>query len=98
MQGRHLKLPIPIPPRLYHTTVSRFGRKRGWLVILLGVCTTLWTMFALAKRFGTEEKQWPTPFQTDSTLVFQREDLRKIWEWEILSGHYPSSRKSAFYV
>ncbi|KAL5518866.1 hypothetical protein ACEPAH_549 [Sanghuangporus vaninii] len=93
VQGRQLRLPLPIPPRLYHSTVSRFGRKRGCLIILLCVLSALWTVFALAKRFGTVEKEWPTVFQPDSTLIFQREDLRKIWEWEIASGHYPSSRK-----
>ncbi|KAH8120448.1 hypothetical protein DFH11DRAFT_1685740 [Phellopilus nigrolimitatus] len=92
--GRQLRAPVPVPPLLYYSTVSRFGRKRGCLVLLLGAFTVLWTVFAFAKRFGTEEKQWPTPFQSDTTLVFQREDLRKIWEWEIASGHYPSSRKS----
>jgi len=27
-----------------------------------------------------------------STLVFRREDLQRIWNWEISSGHYPSRR------
>ena len=94
VQGRQLRLPLPIPPRIYHSTVTRFGRKRGCLIIILCVLSTLWIVFALAKRFGTAEKEWPTVFQPDSTLIFQREDLRKIWEWEIASGHYPSSRKS----
>ena len=68
------------------------------MVIVLGIVTCLWTVFALAKRFGSQEKQWPTILPNDSTLVFQREDLRKIWEWEIASGHYPSSRKSALSI
>ncbi|KAI5123770.1 hypothetical protein M0805_000359 [Coniferiporia weirii] len=91
--GRQLRAPVPIPPRLYHSTIARFGRRRGCLILFFGTLTVLWTIFAFAKRFGTEEKQWPTPFQSDTTLVFQRDDLRKIWEWEIASGHYPSSRK-----
>lgn len=93
--GRQLRLPLPIPPRLYHSTTARFGRKRGCLILIFGCLTVLWTVFAFAKRFGTHEKQWPTPFQSDTTLVFQRDDLKKIWEWEISSGHYPSKRPSA---
>ena len=92
--GRQLKLPLPIPPRVYHAMIARFGRKRGFIILLFGAVFVLWTVFAFAKRFGTEEKQWPAPFQSDTTLVFQREDLQKIWEWEIASGHYPSSRSS----
>ncbi|KAF8585562.1 hypothetical protein K439DRAFT_1632567 [Ramaria rubella] len=26
------------------------------------------------------------------TLVYAREDLQRVWEWEIASGHFPSSR------
>ena len=96
--GRRLNLPVPVPPRVYNAAVNRFGRKRGCMVIVLGIVTCLWTVFALAKRFGSQEKQWPTILPNDSTLVFQREDLRKIWEWEIASGHYPSSRKSALSI
>lgn len=73
--------------------MSRYGRKRGCGLLLFGVIALLWTVFALSKRFGSADKSWPPPFQKDTTLVFQREDLRKIWEWEIASGHYPSSRK-----
>ena len=94
---RRLNLPIPIPPRIYHATVNRYGRRKGFLIIVLGFVTVIWTVFALVKRFGSEEKKWPTPYFNDSTLVFQREDLRRIWEWEIASGHYPSSRKSAWF-
>lgn len=88
-----LPLPLPIPPRMYAHATARFGRRRGWAVLLLAAIATLWMVFALAKRFGTHEKKWPTPFQSDSTLVFQRADLRQVWDWEIRSGHYPSSRK-----
>lgn len=94
VQRRQLRIPMPIPPRLYHEVIARYGRKRGCLMIVLSAIALLWIIFALLMRFGTKEKQWPTPFQSDTTLVFQRDDLRRIWEWEIESGHYPSSRKS----
>ncbi|KAK1216072.1 hypothetical protein PQX77_021303 [Marasmius sp. AFHP31] len=39
---------------------------------------------------GTEwSESWPA-VGDPSTLVFQREDLQRIWDWEIRSGHYPS--------
>ncbi|KAF7347924.1 Glycosyltransferase family 32 protein [Mycena venus] len=53
----------------------------------------VFAMFALAKRFGTEEKTWPAFTNDPPTLVFRREDLQRIWSWEIASGHYPSRRR-----
>lgn len=55
----------------------------------------VYTVFALHKRFATEEKTWPTPpiFSDPTTLVFRREDVQKVWEWEIAAGHYPSTHK-----
>lgn len=93
--GRRPPIPVtvPAPQRMYAHATSRFGRRRGCAVLLLAIVAALWTMFALAKRFGTHEKQWPTPFQSDSTLVFQRADLRSVYEWEIRSGHYPSNHR-----
>lgn len=29
-----------------------------------------------------------------STLAFDGDELRRIWEWEILSGHYPTKKHS----
>ncbi|TDL28714.1 hypothetical protein BD410DRAFT_781248 [Rickenella mellea] len=94
VHGRQLKIPLPIPSRIYHSTRARFGRKRGCLVLTLGAVIVLWTLFALTRRFGSGDKQWPTPFQGEpSTLVYGRRELQKIWDWEIASGHYPSSRE-----
>jgi DDB1- and CUL4-associated factor 13 len=56
---------------------------------------SIFTICSFARRFGTEEKQWTTNFGESSTLVFGREDLQRIWKWEIESGHYPSNAKSA---
>jgi len=71
---------------------SRVGRRRGFcrcLVIFVGFCVTV----LLLTLLGTEESHWTPPFR-DSTLVFGRENLQRIWKWEIESGHYPSNRKS----
>lgn len=99
LRGRHLRLIIPNLSLLHQFTFSHFSRRRGTLVLLLACVSIVFTVYAVARRFGTEEKQWPTPLFTGEppTLVFGREDLQKIWQWEIQSGHYPSSRESTFF-
>ena len=99
LRGRHLRLVVPNLSILYHFTFSHFSRRRGTLVLLLACVSIVFTVYAVAQRFGTEEKQWTPLFTGDpSTLVFGREDLQKIWQWEIQSGHYPSSRESTFFL
>ncbi|KDQ63507.1 hypothetical protein JAAARDRAFT_120845 [Jaapia argillacea MUCL 33604] len=92
---RRLRLLLPNPVRLQHFVVSRSGRKRGTLLLFIIILVIFYATFALAKRWGSKEKQWPAPpWQgPPSTLVYRRDDLQRIWEWEIASGHYPSSRK-----
>ncbi|KAF9025752.1 hypothetical protein BDZ89DRAFT_1135291 [Hymenopellis radicata] len=50
------------------------------------------TVTALRKGFGRQERWEPFTPREPSTLVYRRDDLRRIWEWEIASGHYPSKR------
>ncbi|KAJ7630829.1 glycosyltransferase family 32 protein [Roridomyces roridus] len=90
---RTRRLWIPNPRRIYQFSVSRFGRKKGFLVMLFAVAVLAFTMFALTKRFATEEKTWPAFSGDPPTLVFKREDLQRIWAWEVASGHYPSRRR-----
>lgn len=63
-----------------------FSRCCAFLGGLLAVCAVLILL-------GTEETNWAPTFR-DSTLVFTRDELQRIWRWEIDSGHYPSSAKS----
>ncbi|KAF8202958.1 glycosyltransferase family 32 protein [Pholiota molesta] len=82
------------PRRLLHFSTTRFGRKRGSLFLCLSISFLIFFVFALTKRFGTHAKRWPTPFPRDPpTLVYRREDLQRIWQWEVASGHYPSRQK-----
>lgn len=37
-------------------------------------------------------ENWQPSNADSSTLVFRREDLQRIWKWEIASGHFPSSQ------
>ena len=88
----------PNPTRLHQLSVSRFGRTRGPILLVICVIAAVYTVFALHKRFATEDKAWPTPFPVGEppTLVYRREDLQRIWEWEIAAGHYPSGRRSTW--
>jgi DDB1- and CUL4-associated factor 13 len=77
-------------------SLSRYGRKKGCLLMTCFLLFAFYSTFALTRRFGTKEKRWPRPPFTGHppTLVFQTEDLQRIWLWEIASGHYPSRQPS----
>ena len=95
VKTRRLRILIPNFARFHQFSVTRFGRKKGPALLCMTVFAIIFTFFALAKRFAMQDKKWPTtPFGTPPTLVFGREDLQRIWQWEIQSGHYPSAQKS----
>lgn len=99
VRSRRLRLIMLNPHRIHQYSVTRFGRKRGSIVLGLVFVAFLFTTFALAKRFGGNAKQWPTPFKGEmSTLVYKREDLQRIWQWEVASGHYPSRKESEWWT
>ncbi|KAF7320089.1 Pyruvate kinase [Mycena kentingensis (nom. inval.)] len=96
------------PRRLHHFSTTRFGARRGLLVLLFGLVTFVFLSFALAKKIVKPEQPWTAfvqvchisrfsnsykPLQDPPTLVFRREDIQRIWKWEIMSGHYPSRRR-----
>lgn len=96
MRDRRLRLWVPNPARIHQVSVAKFGRKRGTLVLCFGAFLLVFLTFAVHKRFNSSTRQWPAfPTGDPPTLVFTRADLQKIWRWEIDSGHYPSSQKSA---
>jgi DDB1- and CUL4-associated factor 13 len=96
---RRLRVFFLNPRRIHDFSMTRFGRKRGSLLLCLSISCLIFFAFALAKRFGTHAKQWPTPFTGDPpTLVYRREDLQRIWQWEITSGHYPSQQRSELFI
>jgi|ERR1700722_2113335 len=95
VRNRRLRLRVPNPGSIHQITITRYGRKRGSLILCFVILALVFTVFALAKRFGTQTKKWPTLSPADPpTLVFRREDLQRIWKWEIASGHYPSRQAS----
>lgn len=95
VRTRRLRILVPNFARFHQSSVTRFGRRKGPALLCLSLFAIVFTLFALTKRFATEQKTWPTtPFGTPSTLVFGRQELQRIWKWEIESGHYPSGAKS----
>lgn len=95
VKTRRLRILMPNPARFHQFSITRFGRRKGPALLCLSVLAVFFTVFALAKRFAMQDKKWPTtPFGTPPTLVFGREELQRIWQWEIQSGHYPSGQKS----
>ncbi|KAF7375889.1 hypothetical protein MSAN_00003300 [Mycena sanguinolenta] len=83
-------LVLPNIKSVHGNAVSRFGRMRGVLVLLISFLALCFMVFAFVKRFGSTQKKWPGG--DSPTLVFKREDLGKIWRWEVASGHHPSRR------
>lgn len=96
VRTRRLRLMLPNLPRLHHSTITRFGRRRGRLLLALGFLAVVFTvvmMVSLRDRFVPEDRNWPA-YQEPPTLIYRREDLQRIWEWEVAAGHYPSGQKS----
>ncbi|KAJ7293474.1 glycosyltransferase family 32 protein [Mycena rebaudengoi] len=93
LRTRRLRLWLPNPRRIYHFNVSRFGRKRGLVVMAFAMALIVFAAFAFTKRFATEEKTWPAFTGDPPTLVFTRPDLQRIFAWEVASGHYPTRRR-----
>ena len=95
LKQRRLKLPIPML-----RTTWRFRTSKKGISVILWIVTILFTgfVFVLLRALYTQRYPPWTEFIIGKhpTLVFGREDLQKIWEWEIASGHYPSSRRSRF--
>jgi WD repeat and SOF domain-containing protein 1 len=83
---------LPNLKSAYFAAISRFGRMCGVLMLVLLLISSGFMIFAVVKRFGSPQRKWPGG--EAPTLVFKREDLGKIWRWEIASGHHPTRRSS----
>lgn len=87
---RKVRLSIPIPSRVGR----RLLRPRSLLVLLGGLVLLIWLLGKSRKKQGdgTKKVVWQNPF-TPSTSVFSKEEIKSVWEWEVMSGHHPSARK-----
>jgi len=82
---RPITIHVPLPPSVYR---SALARKVGQLVAVVAVGILVILSFT-RRRPPHHENSTQAP-----TLVFGRQDLRRIWQWEIAAGHYPSARRS----
>ena len=83
-----------VPANVYKTSVTKFGRRRGPALLYFCCLAFLLSTYALHQRFVSSRKVWPVPWRGSKTAVFGRDDSRKVWDWEVRSGHYPSTRSS----
>jgi WD repeat and SOF domain-containing protein 1 len=70
------------PRKLCALAITRFGRRRASLLL----CLLFISLIVLVKVLLFREER--------PTLVFRREDLQRIWHWEVSSGHFPSRQGS----
>ncbi|KAK0459087.1 uncharacterized protein EV420DRAFT_1538217 [Desarmillaria tabescens] len=78
--GRNrLRIPLPNLRALHAASVSRYGKRKGYALVFSIYTAVFLIIYALLPAFGVAP-----------TLVYRREDLKRIWKWEIESGHYPT--------
>ncbi|ORY31229.1 hypothetical protein BCR39DRAFT_526993 [Naematelia encephala] len=87
-QKRHVRMCLPIPPRVF----ARIPRLNTPLRLAIGLFFILGlALFLLGfRRTPQGSTTWSPPFVDPNTVVLSPEELAMIWEWEVLSGHYPS--------
>lgn len=88
---RRIRLQSPNPGS--RSRLARVGRRRGFICRCVAFLAVVFSVAVIVLMLlGNEESHWTPPFR-DTTLVFGRENLQRIWRWEIESGHYPSNGK-----
>ncbi|KAF9535337.1 hypothetical protein CPB83DRAFT_841595 [Crepidotus variabilis] len=76
-------IPKPRLPLFHAEQRRRFlvgSRGYGWKRLFCGSFTMIAFLYWFSQKLST----------STSTLVFRRDDLQRIWRWEVASGHYPS--------
>ncbi|KAJ7164995.1 glycosyltransferase family 32 protein [Mycena filopes] len=69
----------------------RLRRQRGPLLVCFACLAVVVTVILVSRGIG--RSHWDQDSSEEPpTLVFRREDLKRIWNWEIASGHYPSGQ------
>lgn len=92
--GRYVRVPLPIPPRAF----ARISRLHPVIRIALGVLSVVLLVvigLGFRQRPGSRNT-WTAPFVDPNTLVLTPEEVAKIWEWEVLSGHHPSLTEGTY--
>ena len=91
---RYCKIYIPLPPKI----VNRIPRPSSVVKLICGLVVLLVIgLFLLGFRKRPNGRNtWSPPFTDPNTLVLTPEELAMIWEWEVLSGHYPNLSPRTF--
>jgi DDB1- and CUL4-associated factor 13 len=91
---RRLRLFLPFPAPIRTQLEQRLGRKPALTLLSLITLLFFWVIYAFSKH-GLHFRRWQPPFLRDPpTLVFSSDELSRVWQWEIASGHYQSTRPS----
>lgn len=86
---RYVRVCLPIPPRLYARLPKINSRPRFALLVLLALGFLLFLLGIRRKPGGGST--WSPPFSDPDSLVITPDEAASIWQWEVLSGHYPST-------
>ncbi|KAG8947721.1 hypothetical protein FRC04_010495 [Tulasnella sp. 424] len=71
---------------------NRLGKQKASVVVWVFLLGLGWLLLSFVRRLEGRPNWTNSVIGDPPTLVYSREDLRRIWEWEIASGHYPSTR------
>lgn len=89
-------------PTIRNRSRSPWQTRRRIRQLLVAIVVVSLLLVALIHQFlrvhgyrGQDAKETIKRLFRPSTRVFDQRELRRVWEWEILSGHYPTRRKSA---
>ncbi|KAK8850539.1 hypothetical protein IAR55_004457 [Kwoniella newhampshirensis] len=88
-QFTHIRLYLPIPPRLFARLPRLNSPVRLVFALVMFLGLVLFLLGFRKKRDGTSS--WSPPFVDPDTRIISHEEAAMIWEWELLSGHYPST-------
>lgn len=86
--GRYIRVPLPIPPRLF-ARISRLHPVLRIAFAAVAIVVILILSLGMRKSGPDGRKTW-SPLKDPSTVVLTPPEIAKIWEWEVLSGHHPS--------
>jgi WD repeat and SOF domain-containing protein 1 len=100
--GRYVHLPLPIPPRVY-ARIQQLNPVLRLVVLGLG-CVGFFLVISLLGG-GSVGAAVPALITSaartktgtgSSNAVVSAEEIAKIWEWEVMSGHHPSAARGEF--
>ncbi|KAF8062244.1 glycosyltransferase family 32 protein, partial [Lyophyllum atratum] len=93
VRTRRLRILVPNVGSFQQLRGTRARRSRGPLLVCFACMALFLTVMIFSRNHASSQwsENWP-PSGESSTLVFRKEDLQRIWKWEVASGHFPSSQ------